>query len=132
MNIIDKVGQMLMVGFHGLEAPDYILEWLKEGKVGGVILFARNVESPKQVADLCQSLHDVAKYPILISIDQEGGAVARLREGFSQSRGAMALSATANTAPLGFAALHYRRTPAFRYHGIVKVACVVCHNTSFF
>lgn len=94
MNIIDKVGQMLMVGFHGLEAPDYILEWLKEGKVGGVILFARNVESPKQVADLCQSLHDVAKYPILISIDQEGGAVARLREGFSQSPGAMALSAT--------------------------------------
>lgn len=94
MNLADKVGQMLMVGFYGLEAPQYILDWLKEGKVGGIILFARNVESPQQVADLCQSLHEVAKYPILISIDQEGGAVSRLRDGFSQSPGAMALSAT--------------------------------------
>ncbi len=94
MDVMDKVGQMLMVGFHGLEAPQYILDWLKEGKVGGIILFARNVETPQQLADLCQSLHEAAKYPILISIDQEGGAVARLREGFSQSPGAMALSAT--------------------------------------
>lgn len=94
MHLADKVGQMLMVGFHGLQAPQYILDWLKDGKIGGVILFARNVETPQQVADLCQELHQAAKYPILISIDQEGGAVSRLRQGFSQSPGAMALSAT--------------------------------------
>ena len=94
MNLAEKVGQMLMVGFHGLEAPDYILNWLASGRIGGVILFARNVESPEQLAKLCDSLHNAAKYPILISIDQEGGSVSRMRDGFTQSPGAMALAAT--------------------------------------
>ena len=98
MQLSDKVGQMLMVGFHGLEAPSHILEWLAEGKIGGVILFARNVESPEQLARLCSQLYETAKYPILIGIDQEGGAVARLREGFIESPGAMALSATGDEA----------------------------------
>lgn len=75
MRLEDKVGQMLMVGFHGLEAPDYILEWLKQGRAGSIILFARNVESPAQLARLTRSLHEAAKYPLLIGIDQEGGTV---------------------------------------------------------
>lgn len=44
----EKVGQMLVVGFHGLQAPDYILDWLKAGKIGGVILFARNIDNPSR------------------------------------------------------------------------------------
>lgn len=90
----DKIGQMLLVGFHGLEAPAYILDCLREGKVGGVILFTRNVDNPRQLADLCKSIHEVAKFPALIAIDQEGGMVARLREdnGFTESPGAMALA----------------------------------------
>jgi beta-N-acetylhexosaminidase len=92
MNLEDKVGQMLMVGFHGLEAPEYILDWLRQGRAGGIILFARNVESPAQLARLNRSLHDAAKYPLLIGIDQEGGTVARMRRQFSESPGAMALS----------------------------------------
>ncbi|GAB4529904.1 MAG: glycoside hydrolase family 3 protein [Anaerolineae bacterium] len=91
-NIEDKVGQMLMGGFHGLTAPDYFLDWLREGRLGGVILFARNVRDPQQLADLTASLHTAAKYPLLIAIDQEGGTVARLREGFAESPGALALS----------------------------------------
>lgn len=86
-----KVGQKLLVGFHGLEPPDHILQWLAEGRIGGVILFARNVESPEQLAKLTKACHDAASTPILIGIDQEGGAVARLREGFTESPGAMAL-----------------------------------------
>jgi beta-N-acetylhexosaminidase len=92
----DKIGQMLLVGFYGLEAPDYILDWLREGRIGGVILFGRNVESPEQVARMTQQIHDAAKYPALVAIDQEGGTVARLREGFTESPGAMALSAGGN------------------------------------
>lgn len=88
----DKVGQMLMAGFHGYVAPDYFLEWLRDGRLGGVILFARNVKDPAQLAALCQSLHEAAKYPLLIAIDQEGGTVARLRDGFAESPGALALS----------------------------------------
>ncbi len=93
MTTEEKVGQMFTVGFHGLEAPDYLLEWLAQGRVGGIILFARNVDTPAQVARLTASLHQAAKYPLLIGIDQEGGTVARLRQGFSESPGAMALAA---------------------------------------
>lgn len=90
----DKIGQMLLVGFHGLEAPDHILDWLISGKISGVILFARNIDNPRQLATLCKSIHEAAKYPALIAIDQEGGMVARLRErnGFTESPGAMALA----------------------------------------
>lgn len=92
MQLADKIGQMLMVGFYGLEAPEYILDWLREGRAGNIILFARNVESPAQLARLTTSLHQAAKYPLMIGIDQEGGTVARLTKGFSESPGAMALS----------------------------------------
>ncbi|MBE0691345.1 MAG: beta-N-acetylhexosaminidase, partial [Anaerolineae bacterium] len=87
-----KIGQMLLVGFEGLTAPDYLLDWLREGRVGGVILFARNVESPAQVAALTGAIHAAATYGAIVSIDQEGGTVARLREGFTESPGAMALA----------------------------------------
>ena len=89
----EKIGQMLFVGFHGTTAPPHILEWLKEGKIGGVILFARNIQTPEQVEALTKSLHTAAKHPILIAIDQEGGTVARLRAGYTESPGAMALGA---------------------------------------
>jgi beta-N-acetylhexosaminidase len=94
-SIEQKIGQMLAVGFHGLEAPDYILEWLRAGRIGGVILFSRNIASPQQVAELTAGLRDAAPHPILIAIDQEGGVVARLRsnQGFLESPGAMALGA---------------------------------------
>lgn len=94
----DKIGQMLLVGFQGLEAPEHILDWLREGKIGGVILFARNVDNPQQLAALCKSIHEAAKFPALIAIDQEGGMVARLhsRNGFTESPGAMALASAKN------------------------------------
>jgi len=94
LSLEEKIGQMCMVGFHGLVAPNYILEWLSSGRIGGVILFSRNIESPGQVAKLTQLCHQAAKYPILIGIDQEGGSVARLQKGFSQSPGAMVLGAS--------------------------------------
>jgi beta-N-acetylhexosaminidase len=87
-----RIGQMLFAGFDGLEAPDYILDWLRAGRIGGVILFARNVASPAQVAALTDTLQAAAPYGVIISIDQEGGTVARLRDGFTESPGAMALA----------------------------------------
>lgn len=93
LTLEEKIGQMLMIGFHGLQPPDYVLEWLRAGRIGGVILFARNVASPAQVAELTQACHEAARHPLLISIDQEGGIVARLRanQGFTESPGAMVL-----------------------------------------
>src|SRR3954452_14650407 len=92
-----QLGQMLLVGFEGLMPPGYILDWIAEGHIGGLILFGRNVESPGQLARLTQTCHEAARKanrpPLLIGIDQEGGTVARLREGFSESPGALALGA---------------------------------------
>jgi len=93
LTLEEKIGQMLVVGFHGHEPPQHIIEWLREGRVGGVILFARNIDTPEQVAELTGNLHNAAGRPILVAIDQEGGVVARLREGFTESPGAMALGA---------------------------------------
>jgi beta-N-acetylhexosaminidase len=100
LTLEQRIGQLLMVGFDGTSAPTHILDWIARGQIGGVILFARNVESPAQVAALCATLHRAAASnpdlpPLLICIDQEGGTVARLREntGFTESPGAMALAA---------------------------------------
>jgi beta-N-acetylhexosaminidase len=94
MRLEEKIGQMCFVGFDGIEAPPHILEWLAAGRIGGVILFARNIGTPKQVAALTQSLHEAARYPILIAVDQEGGTVSRLKgKPYTESPGAMALGA---------------------------------------
>ncbi|MFN8379012.1 MAG: beta-N-acetylhexosaminidase [Anaerolineae bacterium] len=92
-----RVGQMMFAGFEGLEAPDYILDWLHSDRLGGIILFARNVDNPQQLAALTDSLQAAAPYGALISIDQEGGTVARLRKGFTESPGAMAMASAADS-----------------------------------
>lgn len=90
------VGRLLFPGFTGTEPPDYLLEWLAAGRAGGVVLFERNIASPAQVRDLTSALQAAAPHPILIAIDQEGGRVTRLRSGFTESPGAMALGAAAS------------------------------------
>ncbi|MFH2007200.1 MAG: beta-N-acetylhexosaminidase [bacterium] len=75
-------GQLLAVGFDGVTAPPGLLRRISTGRVGAVILFARNVEGPAQLATLCAALSAAAPAgrPLLIAIDQEGGRVRRLRE----------------------------------------------------
>jgi beta-N-acetylhexosaminidase len=75
--------QLLTVGFPGKElGPE--LERLLDRGVGGVILFKRNVGSARDVAELVRAIKRRAGRPLVVSIDQEGGAVARLREGFTK------------------------------------------------
>ncbi|MBE9548926.1 MAG: beta-N-acetylhexosaminidase [Proteobacteria bacterium] len=52
--------------------------------VGGVVLFARNINSAGQVANLCTEIRALREPRLLITIDQEGGRVQRLREGFTR------------------------------------------------
>jgi beta-N-acetylhexosaminidase len=89
---------MILVGFRGLELfeSDLIVQEIKSGSIGGVILFdrdvelnsdVRNIQSPEQVRQLTQQLQSYSKIPLIISIDQEGGQVSRLKEkyGFEPS-----------------------------------------------
>ncbi|ATH78710.1 MULTISPECIES: beta-N-acetylhexosaminidase [Halomonadaceae] len=56
---------------------------LKNPAVGGVILFARNVESATQVRELCDSIRRV-RGDLLLAVDQEGGRVQRIRQGVTR------------------------------------------------
>jgi len=82
---VRKVGQRFLIGFHGHEASLDVKRMIRDFAVGQVILFARNVDSPEQVADLVRELQSAARdaghdLPLLIGVDQEGGRVARLKE----------------------------------------------------
>ena len=84
MTIRDTVGQLLMVGFQGTELSRTFLDWLQEYRPGGVILFSRNLVDPEQVARLTNALQEHAPNPpLLIAIDEEGGCVSRLPQGFT-------------------------------------------------
>ncbi len=80
-----EVAGLLCVGFHGVTPSPEVLELIRRG-VGGVILFSRNLVDAEQVAELTGALKRAAGRPLLVSIDQEGGRVARLRaaHGFTE------------------------------------------------
>jgi len=80
-------GQRLMVGFEGTVLNEDLKFLINRLKIGGIILFAINIESPDQIKDLCRSIQDYARIcqqpPLFIAVDQEGGQVARLKEPFT-------------------------------------------------
>lgn len=74
-------GQLLFVGFAGTRVPPDLAVRIREGRVGGVVLFRRNIEDPAQVRALTAELHRLAPpdAPLTVALDQEGGRVQRLR-----------------------------------------------------
>lgn len=84
MSDADKVGQLLMIGIHGKTLNDDARFMLNEYRVGGIILFDRNMESKDQVKSLITDINKTGKSagltPLFIGIDQEGGAVARMED----------------------------------------------------
>ena len=80
---------MLMSGFEGTTVTPETEDLIRNHHIGGLILFSRNYENPKQLHALIRDLQDVAAststgLPLFISVDQEGGRVARLTEPFTK------------------------------------------------
>ncbi|MDR0665001.1 MAG: glycosyl hydrolase [Helicobacteraceae bacterium] len=86
------IGQMIIVGFEGQSAKDewskLVIRQIKNGEIGGVIIYARNVKDPLQLEALTRALHYSvgSNPPLWIMIDQEGGKIQRLnsKKGFSE------------------------------------------------
>jgi len=78
----------LMAGFEGKSVPKVLAAQLRDGTAGGVVLFSRNLEGPRQVKELCREIRAAAgkgRPSPLIAIDQEGGRVTRLKDpGFTR------------------------------------------------
>jgi beta-N-acetylhexosaminidase len=82
-----KVGRVFMIGMPGPVLDKDTEALIRDYNPSGIIVFSRNIEDPLQLTKLCRDLQTAAmKYhgmPLFISIDQEGGKVARLKEPFT-------------------------------------------------
>ena len=77
-------GQLAIAGFAGHSIPSDLRLLAREFDLGGIILFARNVDAPEQVADIAREAQELAdELPLWVSTDQEGGRVARLKTPFT-------------------------------------------------
>ncbi|MCS7080187.1 MAG: beta-N-acetylhexosaminidase [Chloracidobacterium sp.] len=74
-----KIGQFLFIGIPGPTLDADTQHLIKTIQPGGIILFARNLESPQQTAELTTDIRRFSRVVPLIAIDQEGGRVDRLR-----------------------------------------------------
>jgi beta-N-acetylhexosaminidase len=86
LSLAQKAGQRLMAGFDGKALNADLKFLIHTLKVGGLILFSRNLGSPDEIRQLCGDVQDYARSagqpPLIIAIDQEGGQVARLKAPF--------------------------------------------------
>ncbi len=78
-----QAARLFTVGFYGKTSTPDLAKLIARG-VGGVIFFARNVGTPGEVADATSSIKRLANRPLFIALDQEGGQVSRLRNGFTE------------------------------------------------
>jgi len=79
------MGQLLIAGFNGPQIPPELRSIAREFSLGGVIFFARNVVDPEQVAEVSfEASQLVPDIPVWVSVDQEGGRVARLKAPFTE------------------------------------------------
>jgi beta-N-acetylhexosaminidase len=76
---------LLIAGFDGQQIPPELRSLAREFGLGGVIFFARNIAEPEQVAEMAfDAARLVPELPVWVSVDQEGGRVARLKKPFTE------------------------------------------------
>ena len=85
----------LMVDIEGHRLTPEDRQLLRQPQVAGLIIFARNIADPSQVRELCASVRAI-RPDLIIAVDQEGGRVQRLREGFVRLPSMRQIASTAN------------------------------------
>lgn len=92
MSMEEKIGQILLVGFEGksIGEDEKTKAMIDELHVGGLILYARNVEESSQLRSLLNDLkeenrkaHGEAAIPLFLSVDEEGGRITRMPQAFT-------------------------------------------------
>lgn len=84
-----KIGQMVLIGMPEARVDPVVLEEVRNGKVGSVIYFEKNVPKTNSYAELKKmswTYQKAARVPLFICIDQEGGKVNRLKEKYGMPR----------------------------------------------
>ena len=86
---MEQIGQLFMIGLEGKTLTPQEKDFLVKNDIGGVILFDRNLGTPQEIHKLCADIQSLrhktkSKLPFFISIDMEGGRVARLKAPFTQ------------------------------------------------
>lgn len=88
MSVEEKIGQLMLIGFSDI---DLIQQWIREHKVGGIVLFSRNYNTFEKLHRLTGHLREFNKdnaVPLFIAMDEEGGTVSRLPKGKTPVPGA--------------------------------------------
>ena len=83
MNVPASLG-LVMLDIEGRQLNESDRRRLCHPLTGGVILFSRNYESPRQLEELTCEIHALRSPPLLVAVDHEGGRVQRFREGFTR------------------------------------------------
>lgn len=87
--MLKGLGQLFFIGLEGPQLQKHEEDFIINNDIGGVVLFSRNVEDPKQIFELTSKLQSLtkkqsSKLPMLIGIDMEGGRVHRLKPPFTK------------------------------------------------
>lgn len=79
MSLEQKVGQLFMFGFSGTSLNENITDLIQNKYIGGVLLLGPNIVNNTQLESLINDIQEISYVPLFVSIDQEGGIVARLK-----------------------------------------------------
>ncbi len=91
-----QVGQLLILGYDGLEVDSKLRTALSTLQPSGVILFARNIEDPKQTWSLLRDSQATTQVPMFLCVDLEGGTVDRLKKVIAPAPSVEQVFATGN------------------------------------
>ena len=99
MDDTDLLGQIMILGYFGLDPSPEILEWISEKRIGGVKIFGWNVSELERLGKSISLMQKTAaetplKIPLFIATDQEGGWVRHVKGKTSITPGNMSIGAT--------------------------------------